>query len=60
LLGEGDLNRKEWIKNRLEEPADVFAIGVGGFSVMDGAGRIHRSAVSPRKGFNLGGSGQEL
>ena len=37
LLREGDLNRKDqaWIENRLEELADIFAIGVGGFSVMD-------------------------
>ena len=35
LLGEGDHNRMEWIENRLEELADIFAIGVGGFSVMD-------------------------
>jgi REP element-mobilizing transposase RayT len=35
LLGEGDNNRKEWLENRLEELADVFAVAVGGFSVMD-------------------------
>jgi hypothetical protein len=35
LLGEGDHNRMEWIENRLEELADIFAIGIGGFSVMD-------------------------
>ena len=35
LLGEGDLNRTAWIENRLEELAEVFAIGLGGFSVMD-------------------------
>jgi REP element-mobilizing transposase RayT len=35
LLGEGDHNRKEWLENRLEELADVFAVAVGGFSVMD-------------------------
>jgi hypothetical protein len=35
LLGEGDNNRKEWIENRLEELAELFAIAVGGFSVMD-------------------------
>jgi hypothetical protein len=31
LLGEGDHNRKEW----LEELAEIFAVAVGGFSVMD-------------------------
>jgi hypothetical protein len=35
LLGEGDNNRKEWLKNRFDELADVFAVAVGGFSVMD-------------------------
>jgi hypothetical protein len=35
LLGEGDHNRKEWIENRLEELSDIFAVEVGGFSVMD-------------------------
>ncbi len=35
LLGEGDKNRKEWIENRLEELADVFAVAVGGFAVLD-------------------------
>jgi hypothetical protein len=30
--GEGDHNRKEWIENRLEELAEVFAVAVGGFS----------------------------
>jgi hypothetical protein len=35
LLGEGDLNRTEWIENRLEELAEIFTIGVGGISVMD-------------------------
>jgi hypothetical protein len=35
LLGAGDGNRKEWIENRLEELAELFAVAVGGFSVMD-------------------------
>ena len=35
LLGEGDHNRKEWLENRLEELADIFAVAVGGFSVLD-------------------------
>jgi hypothetical protein len=35
LLGAGDGNRKEWLENRLEELADVFAVAVGGFSVME-------------------------
>ena len=35
LLGEGPIDRKEWIDRRLEELAKIFAISVGGFSVMD-------------------------
>ena len=35
LLGEGPHDRKGWIENRVEELAQVFAIAVGGFSVMD-------------------------
>jgi hypothetical protein len=35
LLGEGGQNRKEWLENRLEELTDIFAVTVGGFSVMD-------------------------
>ena len=35
LLGEGDDNRKAWLEKRLENLADVFAVAVGGFSVMD-------------------------
>jgi hypothetical protein len=35
LLGEGPDDRKKWVENRLEELAGIFAIAVGGFSVMD-------------------------
>jgi REP element-mobilizing transposase RayT len=35
LLGEGPDDRKKWVENRLEELAEVFAISVGGFSLMD-------------------------
>ena len=35
LLGEGNHNRKEWLEKRLQELAEVFAVAVGGFSVMD-------------------------
>ena len=34
LLGEGDHNRKQWLQNRLEELAEIFAASVGGFLVM--------------------------
>jgi putative transposase len=35
LLGEGNHDRKEWLEKRLEELAEIFAVAVGGFSVMD-------------------------
>src|SRR5580692_2619976 len=35
LLAEGTLNRKDWIERRLEELAEIFAISVGGFSILD-------------------------
>ena len=35
LLGEGPEDRKKWVENRLEELAEIFAIAVGGFSVMN-------------------------
>ena len=35
LLAEGEFNRKEWIEHRLQELAEIFAVSVGGFSVMD-------------------------
>ncbi len=35
LLGEGLLDRKQWVEDRIEELAQIFAVGVGGFSVMD-------------------------
>lgn len=35
LLREGDLDRKQWIEDRLELLSKVFAIDVAGFSVLD-------------------------
>ena len=35
LLGEGLLDRRQWVEDRIEELAKIFAVGVGGFSVMD-------------------------
>jgi REP element-mobilizing transposase RayT len=35
LLAEGPLDRTEWNELRLKELADIFAVAVGGFSVMD-------------------------
>jgi hypothetical protein len=31
LLTSGALNRKEWLEDRVEELAEIFAVGVGGF-----------------------------
>ncbi len=35
LLGEGPNDRKAWIEIRLQELADIFAVSVGGFSILD-------------------------
>jgi hypothetical protein len=35
LLGEGDFDRKAWIDLRLKELAEIFAVAVGGFTVLD-------------------------
>ena len=35
VLGEGHDDRKGWIEQRLQELAQIFAVAVGGFSVMD-------------------------
>ena len=35
LLSEGQQDRKLWIETRLEELAEIFAISVGGFSILD-------------------------
>jgi len=35
LLGEGSLDRKDWLEHRLEELAQIFSVSVGGFTVMN-------------------------
>jgi REP element-mobilizing transposase RayT len=35
LLGEGPDDRKKWIEQRLQELAEIFAVAVGGFTVLD-------------------------
>ena len=35
LCGEGYEHRKDWIENRLEELAGLFAIEVAGYAVLD-------------------------
>ena len=56
LLGEGDHDRKQWIQNRLEELADVFAVAVGGFSVMDNhiSQQLEPHGNSSRRGTRSG------
>ena len=50
LLCEGPSDRKEWIENRIEELAQIFALGVGGFSVMNII-EDRRRLDSPREGM---------
>ena len=50
LLCDGPLERKTWIENRIEELAQIFAVGVGGFSVMDNI-EDRRRFDSPREGM---------
>jgi hypothetical protein len=45
---------QECIEDRLEELAEILAVAVGCFSVIDGLGRLHRSPLSPGKGVDLG------
>jgi hypothetical protein len=35
LLGDEHQDRKSWIEHRLQELADIFALSVGGFAVLD-------------------------
>ncbi len=35
LLGEGGIDRKEWIERRLQELAEIFSVAVGGFAILD-------------------------
>ena len=35
LLGEGMHDRKSWIEHRLEELAEIFAMAVAGFAILD-------------------------
>src|SRR4029079_1642679 len=35
LLSEGPIDRKQWIDDRLQELSGIFAVSVGGFSVLD-------------------------
>ena len=35
LLGEGEVDRKQWIEDRLQFLASVFAVDVAGFAVLD-------------------------
>jgi len=35
LLGEGMHDRKGWIEHRLEELAEIFAVAIAGFAILD-------------------------
>jgi Transposase IS200 like len=35
LLGEGAFDRKQWLEQRLQELAEIFAVSVAGFTMMD-------------------------
>ena len=35
LLEEGPTDRKQWIENRITDLAQIFALAVGGFTVMN-------------------------
>ena len=35
LLGDEQQDRKSWIERRLQELADIFAVSVGGFAILD-------------------------
>jgi hypothetical protein len=44
LLAKVPEDRKAWIEQRLQELAQIFAVGVGGFSVMDNHLNVWRFA----------------
>ncbi len=35
LIGDGPLDRKQWLEDRLRELAETFAIAVAGFAILD-------------------------
>ena len=35
LLGEGAFDRKQWLEHRVQELAQIFAVSVAGFTMMD-------------------------
>jgi hypothetical protein len=39
LLKEGPVDRRLWIENRLDELAQMFAVAVGSFAVLDNQNR---------------------
>ncbi len=58
LLGEGTTDRKVWIESRLQELGEIFAVSVGGFSVMDNHLHVLVRLDRTRRGerFSRGGS----
>ena len=49
LCGEGYAHRKQWIEDRLEELANIFAVSVAGFSVLDN----HLLCGAPHNQWNV-------
>jgi len=47
LSEDGSPGRKDWIDNRLKELDRIFAISVGGFSIMGVPGLFSRDATNP-------------
>ena len=65
LLGEGMHDRKGWIEHRLQELAEIFAVAVAGFAILEnhlhllvrlgpawpGAGRMRTSCAAEDASF---------
>ena len=66
MLAEAPADRKKWVENPLEELAELFAIAMGGFSVMGSfkkcvkeplsrlANRLGSSRTGTLEGLSLG------
>ena len=54
LLGEESFDRKLWIERRIEKLAEIFAVSVGGFAVMDNHSKFSSNSISSPFGLGLG------
>jgi hypothetical protein len=59
LLGDRRHDRKKWIEYRLEELAEIFAVPVGGFSVLDNAKLVteFKAALNTPRGCSVSWAG---